>query len=96
MFSETLLELYFVIYMYTHSMIILFLFGANDLELFLFERHPKWSDRLLIKWRMLLVPEAVFLSFMSDLWWTMCHWERFFFVYLGFTLSVSFDQCSIL
>lgn len=41
MFSETLLELYFVIYMYTHSMIILFLFGANDLELFLFERHPK-------------------------------------------------------
>jgi hypothetical protein len=32
---------------------------------------------------------------MWDLKWTMWHWDRFFFEYFRFLLSVSFHQCSI-
>jgi hypothetical protein len=32
---------------------------------------------------------------MWDLWWTKWHWDRFFFEFFGFPLSVSFHRCSI-
>jgi hypothetical protein len=32
---------------------------------------------------------------MWDLWWKNWHWDRFFPEYFGFSLSVSFHQCSI-
>jgi hypothetical protein len=32
---------------------------------------------------------------MWDLWWTECHWDRFFPEHFGFPLSVSFRQCFI-
>jgi hypothetical protein len=32
---------------------------------------------------------------MWDLWWTKWHWDKFFYEYFGFRLSVSFHQCSI-
>jgi hypothetical protein len=32
---------------------------------------------------------------MWDLWWTKWHWDRFFFQYFGFPLSVSFHRCYI-
>jgi hypothetical protein len=33
---------------------------------------------------------------MWDLWWTKWHWERFFFEFFGFPLSVSFHRGSML
>jgi hypothetical protein len=32
---------------------------------------------------------------MWDLWWTKWDWDRFFFEYFGFPLSVSFHRFSI-
>lgn len=32
---------------------------------------------------------------MCDLWWKKWRWDNFFFQYFGFTLSVSFHQCSV-
>jgi hypothetical protein len=32
---------------------------------------------------------------MWDLWWKKWHWDRFFFQYFGFPLSISFHHCSI-
>jgi hypothetical protein len=32
---------------------------------------------------------------MWDLWWTKWHWDRFFYEFFGFPLSISFHWCSI-
>jgi hypothetical protein len=32
---------------------------------------------------------------MWDLWWTKWHWDRFFSMYFGFFLSISFHRCYI-
>jgi hypothetical protein len=32
---------------------------------------------------------------MRDLWWTKCHWDRFFPEYFGFPLSISLHLCCI-
>ena len=46
-------------------------------------------------WRRRL-PASARVPSIWDLWWTKCYWDSFFSEYLGFSLSLSFHQCSIL